>query len=93
MKPPATKKSLTLGDAELVRKAWKLVRNNTIKDSLPPRYELKDLMVACLQFEQLIDKFISKYGERLRHLDPTAYRELALNRPFNFLINDDNNPD
>ena len=71
-----TSATVTLTDAELCRKAWGLIRNTSLKQNLPARHDLNDLLQACLKFDDVVKRFLQKYGDRLELLDPTAYRDL-----------------
>ena len=66
----------TLTDAQVVEGAWKLIRKNDLKDSLPARYTLLDLYRASQQLQQVAARFFDAYGERLEKLDQLAHREL-----------------
>ena len=68
--------SKTLTDSQVIEKAWKLIDHRDIKSQLPPRYTLRQLHEASLQLMQLGASFIERYGDRLKVLDQTAYREL-----------------
>ena len=78
----------TLSDAQLCRKAWELAQNTSIKEHLPLRYTVADLAHAHDQFDQVVAKFIAKYGDRLKKLDSIIYTELTYNNPH---INYENN--
>ena len=51
----------TLADAQVVEGAWKLIRKNDLKDSLPARYTLLDLYRASQQLQQVVARFFDAY--------------------------------
>lgn len=66
----------TLTDAQVVQKAWGLIRTTNIKEHLPVRYTIQQLMAASDRLSDLGIRFLEKYGKRLKALDSSAWTEL-----------------
>lgn len=68
--------TVSLTDAQVIEKAWKLISHSDVKSSLPPRYTLRDLAEASDQLFRVGIAFFERYGDRLEKLDGAAFNEL-----------------
>lgn len=68
--------NVSLTDAQVIEKAWKIIRHSNVKEKLPARYTLRQLHEASLKIQQLGAQFVDRYGDRLKKLDQAAWNEL-----------------
>lgn len=65
-----------LTDLQLVEAARKLIRSTDVKEQLPARHTLSDLWASHQAVQAATHAFFEKYGDRLKTLDPVAWRDL-----------------